>query len=247
MNRAAFIKSSLALISGGVFWQSCSQTIYNKLTIAENANIAFFGDSITFQGGYIKLLQEHFSKSLTLSNVTLNNYGKNSETVSGLSEAIHDPSRPVLFDRLENTWSNNSYDLAFFCYGINDGIYHPFSMNRFKAFQDGVTRFIHFAEEKKTSVVILTPPPMRPLSRSDESERSQEYSWKNPYWNYGPEVMDRYRTYIMKIEHPIVRTKIDIYTPLSNKISASYDKDPIHPNAQGHRIIANTIIAQFNT
>ena len=66
--------------------------------------------------------------------------GLPSETVSGLSEPGHAGGafpRPDLHERLERVLEQTRPDLIVACYGMNDGIYHPFTEARFEKYQAG--------------------------------------------------------------------------------------------------------------
>jgi hypothetical protein len=45
------------------------------------------------------------------------------------------------------------------CYGINDGIYHPFNEKRFAAYQDGIATLIKKVQASGARLVLLTAPP----------------------------------------------------------------------------------------
>jgi len=229
------------IISLVLLLSACS----NAKLIQNNQEILFIGDSITKQGGYIKVLVEFIEKENTYSDLTLVNVGKNSETVSGLSEPPHNPPRPSLFDRLDVLIKNNKPDLVFFCYGINDGIYNPYSAANFQKYKDGVTQFLTIMEQLDIPVILLTPTPFaikKELKETLIGNNDKNYSWENPYFNYDVEVMQKYRKYILSIQHPSVKSIIDIYQPLKANQESAYDNDPIHPNKKGHQLIGEAII-----
>jgi len=249
MQRKKFLKLSGQLVAGSILLQACkgaemnAAQVQEKQIIKSDQKIGFFGDSITFDGRYIKFLEEKIRSIAKYEKVSLHNFGKNSETVSGLSEAIHDPIRPLLFDRIDTIYNENKPDFLFFCYGINDAIYHPFSAERFKAYVNGVARFLDFAKTKDHQVVMLTPGPFGIFDDARialEERKNQDYSWKNPHPGYD-QVMKQYRDYILSIDHPNVVRQIDIHTPLSINKNKAYGNDPIHPTEEGHRIIAEEI------
>ena len=55
------------------------------------------------------------------------NLGLPGETVTGLSEPGHPFPRPNVHERFGRVLAGGKPDLVFACYGMNDGIYYPFS------------------------------------------------------------------------------------------------------------------------
>ena len=67
--------------------------------------------------------------------------GLPSETVSGLTEPGHAGGafpRPDLHERLDRVLEKTKPDLLVACYGMNDGIYYPFSEDRFAKYKEGM-------------------------------------------------------------------------------------------------------------
>ena len=86
----------------------------SKNFFLENERILFVGDSITAQGGFVQEIEKFVSSERPELNLELINAGLSSETVSGLSEPIHDPPRPLLFDRLDQILAEHKADWFFF-------------------------------------------------------------------------------------------------------------------------------------
>ncbi|MBW7460494.1 hypothetical protein K0U00_41170, partial [Paenibacillus sepulcri] len=100
--------------------------------------IVFLGDSITDEGTYIAYMDAYFRQHMPEHDMTLINLGVNSETASGLSEPDHPFPRPCIHDRLGRALQESRPDWVVLCYGMNDGIYYPFSEERFQAYRQGV-------------------------------------------------------------------------------------------------------------
>lgn len=210
---------------------------------SKGQTIAFIGDSITQQGGYVEKVKEYLQKEHADLDLKVVNLGLSSETVSGLSEPIHDPPRPLLFDRLDQILKAAQPDIVFFYYGINDGIYHPFSKANFTAYQEGVQRFLKEMQEREIKVILMTPSPFVLKEKIPNSlEGDETYSYKNPYYLYDEEVLQVYRDYILSVEHPSILRKIDIHRPLLEQQKIAFGDDPIHPIEEGHQIISKAII-----
>src|SRR6056297_1032904 len=159
MNRRQFIhRSALTVIASTM--ASCLGR--DKIRLTKNQVIGFFGDSITFAGGkgYVEILQARLDQEQPALNLKLLNYGKSSETVTGLTETDHPGPRPYLFERLDKLLDMTTLDLAFFCYGINDGIYGLPSEKLFNSFKIGVYSFLEKMRQRNINTILLTPPPL---------------------------------------------------------------------------------------
>jgi lysophospholipase L1-like esterase len=234
-------RNFLALMGLGLLSnKGCSS---NNFNIKNYRNILFFGDSITFQGYFIEEIKAKHPE------LFLKNAGLSSETVSGLSEEIHNPPRPVLFSRLDREINSFKPDLVVFCYGINDGIYSPFSEQNFDKYKKGVLQFLDRMQAKGIPVVLLTPPPfiLKEAKKVEILNSSEStYSWKKPYLKYNNEVIVPFKNYILSLNHPSIVAKVDIFTALSTQSVDAYDEnDPIHPNRKGHFYMAEAILKAF--
>lgn len=235
MNRREFIIAGMAL---AVY--TCRP---KEPLITNNQRIAFIGDSITYQGGYIENLDLELAKK---GNFELLNFGKSSETVSGLSEADHPFPRPVLSERLTQVLQMGNPDITFLYYGINDGIYSPFDEERLEAYKTGLSNAISFIHGFGSKVVLLTPSPFVGDNQvQNEGLPLEKYSYKNPYCHYNEEVISVYADYILNLEDERVARVVDIYHPLLEAKEKAYDADPIHPNTNGHKIISDTILKEL--
>jgi len=209
----------------------------------QGQTIAFIGDSITQQGDYVEVVKKYLGEKHDDLQLKVVNLGLSSETVSGLSEPIHNPPRPLLFNRLDQILEEAQPNVVFFYYGINDGIYHPFREANFEAYKKGVQRFLDEMQDREIKVMLLTPTPfLQKEEIANPLEEGETYSYKNPYYLYNKEVMQVYRDYILSVEHPSVVQKIDIYQPLLEQKELAFGDDPIHPTKAGHQLIAKTII-----
>src|SRR6188508_1752501 len=105
--------------------------------------VLILGDSITHGGQYVEFIEAYFVTRFPSRRIEFINLGLPSETVSGLSEPGHAGGqfpRPDLHERLDRVLEKAKPDIIFACYGMNDGIYHPYSEERAAAFQNGITR-----------------------------------------------------------------------------------------------------------
>src|SRR5437588_5755605 len=103
--------------------------------------VIFLGDSITYSGGYVSLVEAYFVTRYPGRAIEFINVGLPSETVSGLSEEGHAGGqfpRPDLHERLGRVLEQTKPDLVFACFGMNDGIYLPLNEERFARFRQGM-------------------------------------------------------------------------------------------------------------
>ena len=243
MKRRQFInRTALAIAGTGLI--GCFD--HSKFQLKKNQIVGCFGDSITAAGGngYVEMLQEIFNKEKPELNITFINFGKGSETVSGLTEKDHPGPRPYLFERLDQILDENAIDVALFCYGINDGIYGAPSEELFRSFKIGVYSFLEKMRQRDIKTILLTPPPLAETLPSTETSKS--YSYKNPYPKYDAEVLEEFTDIILDMHHPYANAEINIRKPLFASQKECYDEDPIHPNKQGHRLIADTIFGNLS-
>ncbi|MDB2607093.1 GDSL-type esterase/lipase family protein [Zobellia sp.] len=242
MKRRQFVnRTALAIV--GTSLMGCFD--HSKFKLKKNQVVGCFGDSITAaHNGYVEMLQEKFNEEKPELNITFVNLGKSSETVSGLTEKDHPGPRPYLFERLDEVLGKNPIDVALFCYGINDGIYGKPSEELFRSYKIGVYSFLEKMRQKDIHTILLTPPPLAKLV--DKKESTIPYGYKNPYSKYDTEVLEKFTDIILEMQHPYANAEINIRKPLFDNQKECYGKDPIHPNVNGHRLIANTIFSNLS-
>ncbi len=213
--------------------------------------ILFLGDSITHNGQYVAWieLQLRLQGANPMPEVIC--LGLSSETCSGLSEPDHPFPRPNVHDRLARALKLIRPDVVVACYGMNDGIYHPFSPERFAAFQQGVRRLVNRAHQAGARVVLLTPVPFDPLpltQRPGKLAQQGPFGYKRIYARYD-QVIRRYAQWILQGEHE-ADLVVDVHTPLVEYVQQQRRKEPrftlspdgIHPNALGHRLMAQAVL-----
>ena len=147
MNRRTFVTAS-SLAALGTFLIDCSSS--TKIPLKKNQLIACLGDSITAtKNGYVKMLQTYADTNHPELNLTFINWGKNSETITGLTEKNHPGPRPYLFQRLDNQMDTRKVDVILFCYGINCGVYGNPSLELFDSYKIGIYSFLEKIKQKK--------------------------------------------------------------------------------------------------
>ncbi|NEW08267.1 prolyl oligopeptidase family serine peptidase [Paenibacillus sp. SYP-B3998] len=222
---------------------------FNSL-VPEKQRLTFLGDSITNSGLFIAYMDAYFRQHMPERNITLINLGVNSETVSGLSEPDHPFPRPCLQDRLSTALEQSKPDWVVIGYGMNDGIYSPYSEDHFKAYQEGIRKVVYEVKRRGVKAIVMTPPPFDAASFEGELILSGSYSWKTPYRSYN-EVLKRYADWLLSLGNEVDGI-VDIYQPLLQSVEAERRKDPsylsgdgIHPNAKGHWVMAKILLGEL--
>lgn len=224
--------------------------------VVKSKRVVFLGDSITYAGEYVEFVDAYIRLNYPDSNVEIINLGLPSETVSGLSEPGHAGGsfpRPDLHERLQRVLEKTRPDLIFACYGMNDGIYYPFGEERFAKFRDGIERLRERAEAAHAKVIHLTPPVFDPLPLKGRTLPAGRDEYRSPYEGYN-EVLDRYSAWLME-QRSRGWQVIDIHTALNRFLAAQRTKnaafllagDGVHPNLQGHWLIARELLREFGT
>lgn len=222
---------------------------YNS-KIPNKKRIVFLGDSITAGGLYIAFLQAYFSQHFPDNSLELINLGVGSETVSGLSEPDHPWPRPCVHQRLEAALSHSRPDWVVVCYGMNDGIFYPLDEERFRAYREGMLKLIDRVRQLGAKVILMTPPPFDKDCIEKKTlmpDGREQYSYMAPYYGYN-DVLKTYGEWILSIA-PEVDGVVNIFEPLMEHTAAKRKQDAaylsgdgIHPNAEGHWVIANALL-----
>ncbi|TWU50803.1 GDSL-like Lipase/Acylhydrolase [Rubripirellula tenax] len=213
--------------------------------------IVFLGDSITYAGHYVDVID---------ATVVANGYGPeiinlglSSETCSGLTEPDHPFPRPNVQTRLDRALSVLKPDVVVACYGMNDGIYHPFSEERFAIYKKGVNDLIDKVTASGAKLVLMTPPPFDPVPIQGTGKLvpidAIQFGWKTVYENYDREVIKKYGDWV-KQQSDRVAMVIDLHAPVTSYLEANRAVDPrytlsadgVHITNEGHRILADAIL-----
>lgn len=208
--------------------------------LENNRRILVLGDSITQGGHYVHYLDAWLVKKFPNRRYEVINAGVSSETISGLSEKGHAGGRfprPCLFERLERVLAKTRPQLIIACYGMNCGIYQPLDPQRSARFQNGHLRLRAAAKQYGAEILHVTPPIF-----DNHDKHGFDYN----------SVLTAYSKWMAQ-QTDSGWLVADLHTFMSQKIAAEKTKDKkftvqrdrVHPNKQGHWIMAQSIISYF--
>lgn len=232
----------LALSTTSVSYCAEPGSVADTLCSAER--IVFLGDSITYQGNYVVDVEAFLAEQPCRKSPPLViNVGLSSETVSGLSEEGHAGGRfprPDLFERLDRVLNSTNPDFVFACYGMNCGIYHPLESARFNAYKNGINRLREILQQRGVPLALVTPPVF------DGQVAAQKGKFEYPQYD---EVLTAYSEWLLTLRDE-GQWVIDLHSNMAENLAArresspdyTFQRDAVHPNEEGHHVMANTII-----
>ena len=216
--------------------------------------IVFLGDSITYSGQFVEYIEAYLRISQPALRCEFLDLGLPSETVSGLSEPGHAGGafpRPNLHERLERVLKLAKPDLIVACYGMNDGIYYPFTQTRFEKYQDGMRRLRERAAMVGAKVLHVTPPVFDPMPIRSKTLPAGLTEYRQPYEGYD-EVLDRYSEWLLG-QKTVGWDVVDVHGPMKQFLSEARRRDPgyrladdgVHINTTGHWLMAREILRHW--
>ncbi len=213
--------------------------------------VVFLGDSITHAGQYAATLEVFYTDDPTNPPVEFFNLGLPSETVSGLSEPGHAGGqfpRPELNERLDRVLALAKPDLVFAGYGMNDGIYYPFSEERFVRFKEGIQRLREKVLKTGAQIIHLTPSTFDPLPIKTRTLPAGLDAYPQPYEGYNT-VLDRYSEWLLA-QRSSNWNVVDTHGAMNKFLIDRRKTDPmftlagdgVHLNDLGHWLIAREVL-----
>jgi lysophospholipase L1-like esterase len=219
---------------------------------ADGTRVVVIGDSITQAGDYVVFVEAFLLTRFPDRTITVINHGLSSETAAGTSEPDHPFPRPWIHDRFDRDVTAWEPDIVVACYGMNDGIYHPFAPERFEAYQRGILRLIDRTRaDANARIDLLTPPPYDPYRRQVSDPEAREYGYRFPVVDYDA-VLARYAAWLRSLTDEDLLVA-DLNSALAEHVSArradrvsvSIMPDGVHPNPTGHWLIAQTLLSAW--
>jgi lysophospholipase L1-like esterase len=209
----------------------------SNFRIADTAKrIVFLGNSITYSGQYVAYTEAYLKLKHPDKRYEFINIGLPSETVSGLSEEGHADGkfpRPDLHERLQRVLDQTKPDLVFACYGMNDGIYLPFSDERFQKYRDGILWLHNEITKTGAAIVHVTPPIF-------DNRKGEAYA----------NVLDIYSDWLISCRYTNTWNVIDLHWPMKKFLEDKrladstfvLAKDGVHPAETGHWLMAKAVL-----
>jgi len=221
------------------------------LNLFMNRRVLWLGDSITQNGRYISYIEYYLAKKFPARDIDFIAVGLGSETLSGLSEKEHSFPRPCVFARLPAALAATGPATVVACYGMNDGIYHPKSEERLRAFQDGVRRLAGAVQAAEAELVLMTPPPFdaQAIKEKTRPATADDFSYRAPFIGYDA-VLGEFAAWERTLGLGEARVIVDVHPALNAAVAArrkqnaafTFAKDGIHPSPLGHLLIAHVFM-----
>jgi lysophospholipase L1-like esterase len=218
--------------------------------------VVFIGDSNTYAAHYVNFIEASLLTQARDLKLDILNVGLPSETTSGLSEPDHPFPRPTVHERLERVLKIMKPDVVIACYGMNDGMYYPQSPERFAAFKKGINELIRKVYDSGATLVLVTPPPFDPQPQRKQGKLqprdAPKFAWFSIYEDYDSVLAD-YTKWLLSLKDDRVERVIDARQPMIDynakrrRENPEYamSKDGVHFNQDGHRIIADKLLASW--
>lgn len=250
MHKFIVVTSTLLVLSSF----SVSAGAADEAPLAGARRVVFLGDSITYSGQYIEYVEAVLRSKFPEFRTEFLNLGLPSETVSGLSEPGHAGGqfpRPDLHERLDRVLTMTKPDLVVACYGLNDGIYYPFSADRFDAYRKGIRFLRERAQAAGAKVLHLTPPVFDPVPIKDRTLPAGRAEYRQPYEGYD-DVLEHYSSWLLA-RRGDGWDVVAVHGPLKALLDEERKRDPafrladdgVHINTTGHWLMARRLLAHW--
>ncbi len=234
----------------GIFQLASPPSMADDIWAAKR-RVLFLGDSITYSGEYVAMVELALRLQNPHREVEILNLGLPSETVSGLSEPGHAGGnfpRPHWEERIRRVLEQTNPDLVVAGYGMNCGIYHPYSDARFDSYRQGIRALAQGVASIEARLILLTPPVFDELPIRDRTLPAGQGEFSQPYRDYD-QVLILYSAWLVAAQAE-GWVAIDTHTPLRNFLASQRQADPqftlatdgVHLNEQGHWLIAREVI-----
>jgi len=204
-----------------------------KLDLIAGKRVMILGDSITQNGTYVSFFEYFLQKAHPGKTFDIVSVGLSSETASGLSEKGHAGGafpRPCVHERLQRALDAVKPKIVIACYGMNDGIYQPYSEENMKSFQDGITKLVETCRKANAQVILVTPPVFEGGEYDQVLSKFAEWEVKNPPKG--------------------VVAVVDLHSDMAAALAERQKTDPkfrftgdnVHPGELGHMVMAQAIL-----
>jgi lysophospholipase L1-like esterase len=235
------LSSLLATVGVGVLCAGCASRPNDAEKMLPGAQrIVVLGDSITYGGHYVDFIETFFVSRFPERRLEILNLGLPSDTVSGLTEPGHAGGqfpRPDLHERLGRVLAETKPDVIIACYGMNDGIYLPYSAERFDRFAQGVVRLRERVLATGARLIHVTPPVF-----DEQRGHSDGYA----------HTLDRYSDWLLA-QRSSGWEVVDVHWPMARRLAEKRRAEPgfhlagdgVHVGEEGHWIMARQILVHL--
>lgn len=222
----------------------------SDFVLKDARRILFLGDSNTFAGQFIVYVDSYLATRFPDKQYELINLGLPSETVTGLTEKDHPFPRPNVHDRADKALAKIKPHVVVICYGMNDGIYSPFSEERFAKYKDGIQKLLDKVTAAGARPVLMTPAPFdpAPVRKNLLPLSAGEFSYRKPYENYD-DVLQRYSAWLVTLRakgipvaDPHTAMRRFLADERKQQPKFSFSGDGIHPSPAGHALVARELL-----
>ncbi|MEZ6135293.1 MAG: GDSL-type esterase/lipase family protein [Pirellulaceae bacterium] len=215
----------------------------------------FWGDSNTYSGGYVAILDAWLQSSTSAHRIKLLNLGMSSETAAGTSEVDHPFKRPCVHERLSKALAMTRPGVVFICYGMNDGIYQPPSAANQAAYEAGMLKLATEIRATGAKLICLTPPIFEPEPVAAKGNlgpaSTGRFAYFAPAENYN-QTLQQQAAWCLKNELG-ADAVIDIHTLLAEEKQRrladnpdfAYSGDGVHFGDEAHGLIAEKILVEL--
>ena len=204
--------------------------------------IVFLGDSITQAGDYVTDMECWLLSQG--QQIEFINVGLASETAADLlpeENADHLKkfgfARPGISARLDRALAATKPDLVVACYGMNDGSDLPNNDTGLKRFSEAITRLRDTAFKAGAKQVVLCTPPIHDSAHNPDPHEQNLVAFSQ--WL----ISKRAEGWNVVDIHSPMRREIDEIRKTNP--SFKFQPDGIHPNRNGHWVMAREILTQF--
>lgn len=206
--------------------------------------IVFLGDSITQGGDYVT----DFECWLLANGIKIEtlNLGLASETASDLTAEENNQhlktygfGRPMVSERLDRAILATKPDLLFICYGMNDGSSLPANDQGDSRFAAAINHLRELGLKSGVKHLVFCTPPVR----DDKGDAALKFHDEN---------LTRYSKWLLT-KRAAGWDVVDFHGPMRKALDEGRAKNPafslssdgVHPDRQGHWIMARELLTQF--
>ena len=216
--------------------------------------IVFLGDSITYAGHYVDQFEAYLAVRFPERSFEVLDLGLPSETVSGLSEPGHAGGkfpRPDLHERLDRVLAKTKPDLVIACYGMNDGIYAPYSEERFAKYREGIEKLRAKVLATGAKIVHITPPvfdvePIRAKTDPTGKDPAVMFTDYDEVLTHYSEwlLSQRSAGWVVIDQHRVMRSVLDARR--AGDPAFTFSKDGVHPTEAAHWIFSMELVGELS-